>query len=107
MQNARDDDIGLFADQPASLLDHDHRAVIEIADALVRLLAFANDVHVQFFARQHDGLDRVGELVDVEHLDAFDLRDAIEIVVVGEELAPSSRARRTSFASTFPGGISS
>src|SRR6185436_562747 len=38
-------------------------------------------------ARQHDRLERVGELVDVEHGDAAQLRDLVQIEVVGDYLA--------------------
>ena len=32
-------DVDRFADLPAAVLDHDHRPVIEVADALMRLLS--------------------------------------------------------------------
>jgi hypothetical protein len=67
------------------VLDDDHRAVLQIADALMSLFSFANHRDVQLFARQDDRLDRIGQLVDVEDRDALDVRDAIEIVIVGNE----------------------
>ncbi len=44
--------VGLFTDQAAAVLDDDHRAVVEIADALAGLFAVAHDRDVQFFAGQ-------------------------------------------------------
>src|SRR5262249_26794825 len=41
------------------------------------------DLH--YLAGQHDGLERVGQLVDVEHFDAAQVGDLIEIEVVGHD----------------------
>ncbi len=56
------------ADHLAGVIDHDHGAVVEIADALVVFLAFFQDEHGHALAGQHDRLERVGKVVDVEHL---------------------------------------
>src|ERR1039457_6153744 len=37
-------------------------------------------------ARQHDGLERIGQFVDVEHLHAMQLGDLVQIEVVGDDL---------------------
>ena len=81
-------------------IDH-HRAVVEVGDALVVFLAFLEDEHVHDLARQHDRLERVGQLVDVQDLDAAELGDLVQIEVVGDDLARSStRASSMSFMST-------
>ena len=38
-------------------------------------------------ARQHHGLQRVGQLVDVQHGHAAQLRHPVEVVIVGDDLA--------------------
>src|SRR5262249_13025428 len=68
-------------------IDYHHGAVIEICDALVVLLALFENEDAHGLAGQHDRLERVGEFVDVEHLDAVKLRDLVEVEVVGDHLA--------------------
>ena len=67
-----------------AVLDNDHRAIFEIADALVCLAALLDNAHPKILARQKDRLDRIGQLVDVEHLDALDLGHTVQVIVVGE-----------------------
>jgi hypothetical protein len=86
LQHAGNDNVGLLADQAPPVFDDDHRSIFKVADALMKLFPFANHGDVQLLAGQHDRFDRVGELVNVEHRDAFDVRDAVEIVIVGHEL---------------------
>src|SRR5687768_5457993 len=43
LQDAHDRDGEVGADVPSAVLDHDHRAVLEIADALLRFLALLHD----------------------------------------------------------------
>ena len=46
----------VVADQPPSVLDHDHRSVVQIRHTLVRLFPFPNHVDVQLLTGQHDRL---------------------------------------------------
>ena len=46
----------LLADVGLAVVDHDHRAIGQIADALALVLAFAHDFQVQNFAGQQDRL---------------------------------------------------
>src|SRR6202051_2760316 len=87
LQDARYLHVGVLADQTAPVFDYDHRPVVEIPDTLMRFFAVAHDGDVHLFAGQYDGLDGAGQFVDVEHRHAFDLRDPVEIVVVGNESA--------------------
>src|SRR5579883_1638824 len=87
LQHAGHDDVRFLTDEPAAVLDHDHGAVVEIADTLVRLLAVTNDLHVQLFSGKHDGFNGIGEFIDVEDCDALHVRDAVEVVIVREQFA--------------------
>ena len=80
--------------RPRRSLDHDHRAVVEVADALLGLLALADDLDAQRLARQHRRLERVREVVDVEHAHALDLRDLVEVVVGRQDRQIRARGRR-------------
>src|SRR5439155_15519335 len=62
-----------LADGLARVIHHHHGAVVEIRHALVVFLAFFEDENFHQLARQHDGLKRVGQLVDVEHFHALEL----------------------------------
>ena len=86
-------------DVAGAALDHDHRAVVEEADALAGLLALLDDPDPQLLAGQDRGLHGVGQRVDVHHPDALQLGDAVEVEVVGQDrpgcgAAPARRAWR-------------
>src|SRR2546423_2342582 len=66
----------------APILDHDHGAVIEVRDSLVLLLAFLDHLDVHLLAGNHDRFERVREVVQVEDAHTFELRDAVQVVVV-------------------------
>src|SRR5262249_24421267 len=87
------DDVDGLADHAARVVDDHHRAVVEIRNALVVFLPFLQDEHLHDLAGQHDRLERVGELVDVKDVDAAQLRDLVQIEVVGDDLAVQ-RARQ-------------
>ena len=78
----------LAVDRLRAALDHDHRAVVEIADALARILARLDDPDPQVLARQERGLHGVCQRVDVQHADALQVGDAIQVQVVREHGAP-------------------
>ena len=65
----------------AASLDHDHGPVIQECNSLTYLFSFLDDVYCQFFAGQHHGFERVGELVYVQHLDPLDLSDSVQIEI--------------------------
>ena len=71
-----------------SLLGDDHRAVVEIADALALLFAALEELDRQALAREHDRLHRVGQVVEVDDFDSLEPGDLVEVVVVGDDLAP-------------------
>src|SRR5215510_12723976 len=85
LQDAGYDHIDIFTDKAARVVDHDHRAVVQIGHALVVLFAFLENEDPHYLAGQHDGLERVGQLVDVKHFDAAQVGDLIEIEVVGHD----------------------
>src|SRR5579859_2914083 len=66
-------------------LDDDHGPVVEIANTLPNFFAVLHNLDRHVFARQQDGLDGMGKLIDIEHLDALQLRDTIEVEVVGDD----------------------
>src|SRR5437667_1866764 len=66
----------------APIFDHDHGAVIEVRDSLVLLLAFLDHLDVHFLAGNHDRLERVRQVVQVEDAHTLELRDAVQIVIV-------------------------
>ncbi len=87
LQHRRDLDVGLGADELAAGLDDDHRAVIEIADALIGFLARLGDLEPDDLAREVVGPKRGGRLVEVEDVDSAHAGDLGEVVVDGDERA--------------------
>src|SRR6266576_3577280 len=86
LQYRSDGDIYRLANHLARVVDHHHRAVIQIGNALVVLFSLFQDEHPHRLARQHDRLQRVGEFVDVQYGHALQLRYFVEIEVVGDDL---------------------
>src|SRR5712691_1937484 len=76
----------LLADQPLAVVHDHHGAVVEVGDTLADFLALLDDVDVDDLAGQHHRLERVRQLVDVEHRDARQLGDFVEVVVIGDYL---------------------
>src|SRR5215204_4227698 len=87
LQHARHDHVDGLADHLARIIHDDHRPVVEIGDALVVFLPFLEDEYLHDLARQHDRLERIGELVDIQHLDAAQLRNFVQVEIVGDDLA--------------------
>src|SRR5262245_26607783 len=87
LQHARDVDLDGLAQGLLALVDYNHRAVVEVADDLARLLAFLENEHAHHLSRQHHGLQGLGELVDVQDRHATKLGDLVEVEVVRHDLA--------------------
>ena len=83
MQHAGDGDADFLADVRPALLDDHHRAVFQVADPLADLVALPHQPHRHHLAGQRHRLQCVGQLVKVDDLDALQLRDLVEVVVVG------------------------
>src|SRR5580693_1278139 len=87
LQHRCDRDVDGLADHFPCIVHHHHGAVIEIGHALVVFLTFLQDEYLHDLAGQHDRLERVRELVDVQHLDSLKLRHLVQVEVVGDDLA--------------------
>src|SRR4029079_650311 len=61
-----------------------HRAVVRVAHALPRLLALADQLDLQLLPGEHGRLQRVCQIVDVQHLDVLDLSPEVQVEVGGE-----------------------
>src|SRR3990172_254681 len=85
LQYFSDHHVHLLIHQPAAFFDDDHRAVVQVGHALPLLFAFLNDFDCHPLARQNYRFDGVGQIVDVEHGDALQTGDLVEIVVGGED----------------------
>ena len=72
-----------MADAIAGLLDDHHGTVIEVSDALSGPFAGLDNLELQALAGQEDGLEGVGQVVDVYDLYAAKASDFVEVVVVG------------------------
>ncbi len=77
-------------DVPHAVPDYDHHAVVQVSHVLARLLARLNDVDGEEFAGQHQGLDDVGQRIEVEHAHALQFGHLLEIVIVGHQSAPAA-----------------
>ena len=71
LKDARHQYLQVLADVLASSVNDDHRAVLEVADALAKLFPVFDNVYEHFFTREYDGFDGVGKLVDVQDGDTI------------------------------------
>ncbi len=85
LKDAHHGDGKLGTDVPRTVLDDDHRAVLEIADRLGGLLTLLDHAHRDLLARQDDRTNGFREIVHVEHRDALKLGHAIEAVIIGHD----------------------
>ena len=75
-----------LADHLPRIVHDDHGSVVEIGNALVEFLAFFQDEHLHGLARQIHRLQRIRELIDIEHLDAAKLSDLVQVEIVRHDL---------------------
>src|SRR5664279_442537 len=87
LQNARYGQVDRFADQFPCIFDHHHGSVIQVCHALVVLLSFLGDVEIEGLARQHNRLEYVGKLVNIQDRDALHLRHLAQIEIIGHNLS--------------------
>src|SRR5690349_8499962 len=90
LQDANHGDFDLVIDHLASAFDDDHGSVVEIGETLTRLLALLDDLDLKRVSGQERRLEGVGQLVQVEDADVVKLRDAVEVVVVGQDAGATS-----------------
>src|ERR1035441_3161007 len=87
LQHGCDRNVDGLANHLAGVVDDHHGAVIQIGDALVVFLAFLQDEDAHGFAGEHDRLQRIGQFVDVQHLDSLQLCHLVQVEVVGDNFA--------------------
>src|SRR5215472_863821 len=87
LKNAGDGDINGARDHLLGVVYNHHGTVVQIRDSLVVLLAFLENEDAHRFTWQHDRLEGVGELVDVQDFDAMKLGDFVQVEIVGDDLA--------------------
>src|SRR5438309_2094555 len=80
----------LAAEVARAVLDHDHRAVLEIANTLPLLLSLLDHPHGDLFARQDHRANRLRQVVHVQDRHAMQLGDAVQSVVVRHDRDPES-----------------
>src|SRR6185503_19673865 len=85
LQHAGHRNVGVLADQTARIVDHHHRAIVEIGHALIVFLAFLQDENPHRLAWEYDRLERICQLINIEHADSAQLGDFVQIEVVGDD----------------------
>src|SRR5256885_5343780 len=82
LQHRRDDDPDGLVHVAPAVLHHDHGAVIQVGDPLVLLFPFLDHLDVHLLTGDDDRLERVGEVVEVEDANPFQLRHPVEVVII-------------------------
>ena len=73
--------------QLACVLDHDHRSVVEERDPLITLAADIADGDAHILPGHQWRPDGIGEVIQVQHLDALQPRHMPKVVIVGNDRA--------------------
>src|SRR5690606_6526636 len=94
LQRAGDGGFQFFADPVAGVLDHDHRAVVEVTDALGGAFAVLDDADAHRLAGQHNRAQGAGQVVEVHHVNPAQRGDLVEVVIVGHQPALAQLAER-------------
>src|ERR1700741_5622777 len=85
LQHTRHCNIGVLADQSACVINHHHRAVVEIGHALIVFLTFLQDENPHCLAWEHDWLERICQLVNIEHADSAQLGDLVQVEIIRDD----------------------
>ena len=66
---------------------HDnHRSVVQVGDTLTGFLSFLDDLDRHALSGQHNRLEGVGQLVDVQDFDALQFRNLVQVEIIGDDL---------------------
>src|SRR5665213_2671131 len=87
LQHAGHGDIDGFRDHLTRVIHYHHGAVVQIRDALVIFLALFENEYPHQLAGEHHRLQGVRQFIDVQHFDAMQLRDLVQVEIVGHNLA--------------------
>src|ERR1700730_79571 len=88
LDHRRDDRCDCLVQQPPSVLNDDHRAIVQAAHPLARLLALARHGDHDLLAWNGDWAHGVRQLVEVQDSDAFEACDSVQIEVVRHDPPP-------------------
>ena len=102
LEHARHGDIHVLAEELSRVVDDHHRAIVQIDNTLVVLLAFLENKHAHELTGKHDGFEGIGELVDIEDLNASHLRHFVEVEIVGDDLGIELPGQLDDFQIHFP-----
>ena len=85
LNDTGDSDLDFLVQMSAPLLDDNHRAVLEIADTLARGFAGLDEADGHPFAGQYDGFQGVGQIIEIDDVDAAKIRDLVQVEIVGQD----------------------
>ena len=86
LQHAGDGRLDGLADHLARVVDDHHRTVVQISNTLIEFLSFFQDEYLHGFARQVHRLERIRKLVDIQYLHTAELRNFVQVEIVGDNL---------------------
>src|SRR5712691_6625159 len=87
LQDAGHGDVNGLRNHLPRVVHHHHGAVVKIRHALVVFFSFLQDEDAHGLPWEYDRFQGIGQLVDVQYLDAVELGDFIEVEIVGHDFA--------------------
>src|SRR5436190_22650993 len=82
LQNTRNGNVRILTYQPTRVVDHNHRSIVEISDTLVVLFSLFKDEDTHCLTWEDNRLESICQLINVEHVDATQLRDFVQVEVI-------------------------
>ena len=101
LEQALDLDFDVLTDRSVTVVDDNHGAVGQVADALAFIFAFTDDAKGKDFAGQKDDAHGLGHFVEVDVVDALEFGELAEVVVVGEKFCAEVARKADEFAVDF------
>src|SRR6185312_6550309 len=80
-------DIDRLANRLTRVIYDHHGSVVQIRNALVVFLPFLQDEHPHGLAGKNNRFERIRQFIDVEYFDSLQLRNLIQIEIVGDDFA--------------------
>ncbi len=88
LQHAGHDDVHVSPDAALGVVHDDHGPVVQVGHPLSGFLPFLEHEHPDGLAGQHDRAQGVAQFIDVQHPDALQLRDLVQVQIVRDHLGP-------------------
>jgi hypothetical protein len=98
LKEALDLDFDVLTNGGVAVVDNDHGAVGQVANALTLVFAFTDDAKGEHFAGQKDDTQGLGHFVEVDVVNALEFGEFAKVVIISEKLRAEVAGKADEFA---------